>query len=362
MSDRDMAVMLMGDNLVNTGRLNAVLDIDDNLVVAGGAMTAYARGAQNWAQVNGYANFMTPWNKFMRPRATVGFADHIDQTFSKPNFWDNLPKRDQRLFLKRGIDKEMAERIAKLLDEHSQPLDPKMPVRMPIASEWDKVDPVAHLHYKLLLNDAGEEALLAPGVGDRPFMRMYPMGRIASHFTSFMYTAGARFIPRMIQDLAVNGPSIQWASTVAMIMFWSPMVSAMQHARYGKFDEWLASWNDDDKRKDVFWDALARSPLLIGHTGMLLELYQLYGAKPSNDLFEMVGAGRPMKESPSRFRQGQGFFSILGATPALVLGTGGQMLGQLGEGEYEKVLDTMSKRLPIINAFWANKILQIMRD
>jgi hypothetical protein len=352
MDDTQMAVVLQGANTIEQGRFKALYDLDDDIFVAGGRMARIRRVVDEVGVVEGFANLMHVWNRKVRGSFGVDFARQMDTHFHD---FDNLSPDLKRFYAKHGIDRTDAIEIADMLSKHHEKVVNGL-IRIPKTDVWSKQRPDLYMKYRIALRSAGDEALLDPGLADRPFMRASALGRIILQFSSFMFTASEKFIPVLAQEARLNLRQSQVMFSIFMTATMAPMVSGIQAYRYGKFDEWASKWDSPEGRRDNLWEALIRSPLMASHSGTLMEFFSTFAAGTVNDGIESGTGMRPLKEDSTRFKQMQGIWGQFGALPG-TLNSAVQSTQDL-----DKFQDFLSKRAPIYNVFYLQMLTNAMKD
>lgn len=354
MDDVQMSIVLRGSNTVDMGRFKALYDLDDDVYVAGGRLARIRRIVDEVGVLEGYANLMHVWNRKIRSSFGVDFARQMDTHFAD---FDNLSPDLKRFYAKHGIGSEDAREIADMMNKSSDTIMDGM-VRIPKTTEWSRARPDLYMKYRIALRSAGDEALLDPGLADRPFMRASALGRIILQFSSFMFTAADKFIPVLAQEARLNWKQSQVMFAVFATAMAAPLVSGIQAYRYGKLEEWADKWDDPSGAgvRDNLWDALSRSPLMAGHSGTIMDLFQTFGAPHANDAIAAGTGMRPFKEDATRFKMMQGLGAAAGALPGTVNSAFKSMQ------DYDKFMDFASKRTPILNVFYLQMITNAMKD
>jgi hypothetical protein len=356
MDDVDMAVLLQGGNTMDATRFRSLFDMDEDVYVAGGRLAKARRISDEVGIVQGWANAMHVWNRQIRGSFGPSFARQMDKDFAN---WGSLSADLKRFYAKRGIGEQEAAEISSMLRSNGQDIM-KGAVRVPKSEDWAELRPDLLIKYKVALRSAGDEALLDPGIADRPFLRAFPAGRMVLQFMSFMFKAGERYIPILTQELALNPAQSQVIASIFAVATMAPMVSYLQAARYGKEDKWVEKLGTNEGWRDVLWDSLLRSPLMAGPSSTITENLFTHMGQYANEAVEATAGVRPFRESASRFQQMQGAYSLLGALPSLALKSAPDIAHRFASGDVDKALDSLSKRVPISNIFYLQMIANMM--
>ena len=90
--------------------------------------------------------------------------------------YDSLRPDLKGFYAKHGIGADEARKMSELFDLHSKDVSG---IRIPDLEAWttDGHSDLVDRFYRAV-NGAGNEALLDPGLGDRPFLRANPLGRL----------------------------------------------------------------------------------------------------------------------------------------------------------------------------------------
>ena len=356
LDDTFSAVLLQGSNTMDASRFRALVDLDEEIYTAGGRLSRVRRIADEMGTVQGWANFMHVWNRMVRGSFGASFAKQMASDFQ--NF-SGLSKDLKRFYAKHGIGDADANDIAAMLRDHGFDAINGL-VRLPDTAKWSELRPDLLIKYRVAMRSAADEALLDPGIGDRPFLKNFAAGRMVLQFASFMFKAGERFIPVLTQELMLNPMQSQVLFSIFMVATMSPVVGYLQAARYGKGEEWIDKWSTPEGARDNLWDAVLRSPLMAGMSSSVTEGMLSAMAQSTNDAAEAMAGVRPFTESESRFRQGQGAWGALGPMPSLFLKSIPGIAEKFATGDIDKAADALSKRLPITNIFYLQLIKQLM--
>ena len=199
--EAETAVILQGVSVLDAARFRAIADIDGlGFDIPGGQMQKIMRTTSEIAKIEGWANLMNVWNTTIRGGFGLDFARQIDKDLLN---YSKLSDQLKGYYAKLGIDEEIARDMSALMEKsHKKFVNGKL--RVPDSAAWADARPDLLTRYRRAIQAAGDEAMIAPGVADRPFLRSFPGGRLIMQFQSFMFTAGERFIAPMIQELRLH--------------------------------------------------------------------------------------------------------------------------------------------------------------
>ena len=187
---------------------------------------------------------------------------------------------------------------------------------------------------------------MAPTTGDRPFIRSLPFGSMLIQFTSFMFTAGERFIAPMMQTPFIHPKDVRFYLGVLSMLYVGVMIDMLKAAARGEEQrkQWFSRWDSAQGTTYNLWSGFLRNPGLAGNSSILMETLMTQIAPDVNE-----AAGVPiLGKNPTRFRQEKGFEPLLGAT----YGRGQRLLGvgrDAIQGDWEKALGKLRVMTPIAN-------------
>ena len=343
-----LATYMRGARVLDNGMIHSRLDIDSaSLQVPGGIMATIQRKASSIAQVEMWTNLLHGWNRWVRGSFGVGFMRQISKDLKE---YDSLRPDLKGFYAKHGIGADEARKMSELFDLHSKDVSG---IRIPDLEAWttDGYSDLVDRFYRAV-NGAGNEALLDPGLGDRPFLRANPLGRLVLQFQSFTYAAGERWFAPLVQ-LGMMRPydaRVLWSGTMALAL-----AGAGSHLRdtirgeESKLSKALESGDSQDIWR-VITEAYLRSPYVTGVQGTVLDVMGTQFADPTNRLFQAITGTQGELVNPEyiRFKQNQGPGALAG--PAFgMIGTGMKFARDIAEGDMEAVQKTAEARLPVAN-------------
>jgi hypothetical protein len=360
--DAELGVLLYGLSTFDGSRFRNLADTDRlEFDIPGGKMRSVMRVTDEVATIEGWANLMHVWNKYVRGGFGLDFARQIDNDLGR---WDQLPAHLKTFYSRHGIDADTAAKMSDLLSrKHKAFVGGKL--RIPDSSAWGDEAPELLEKWRVLIKSAGDEAMLDPGVGDRPFLRATSYGRILLQFQSFMFTAGERFIAPMTQELMMHPSSVRPYAAAIAGLFLGGMTDALKSGVRGELDAWLDTWDDEDKWTDNLWGAVMRSPMMAGPSALLIDTLSSQFGRPMN---ELIGSN-VFKQSSTRLREAQGIMGAVAGPFGGMLNTGATAVRKTFEGAVSGDVDQLydggamiARRTPVLNVFYLSILNQIMKD
>jgi hypothetical protein len=313
----------------------------------GSMLAKTQRVAQSVAQMEMKANLMQYWNTWVRSTFGIGFMRQITKDLAD---YDNLAPEIVGFYAKHGIGKAEAKRMLDLYSKHSKDING---ITVPDLEAWANAgsDDLVERFYRAV-NGAGNEALLDPGLGDRPFLRAHPMGRLVLQFQSFTFTAGERWFAPMIQQGMINPTDVRFLMSG---MLGLTMAMLGNHARELLAGEEPTLYAAMDGDGQAFWEmsknAWLRSPLVTGFQAPIIDILGAHLAKPVNEMYQQISGtdGELLNSEYTRYKQGQGIFALagpaFGMTNTLIRGATNVI-----EGDYDGALSIAEARTPLANA------------
>jgi hypothetical protein len=354
--EQELAVLIQGPSTLDASRFRAIADIDNrDFDIPGGKFRSVMRGTNEIAKIEGWANLMHVWNTVVRGGFGLDFARQIDADFAK---YATLPAHLKSFYAKIGVDADDARDMADLMNRaHRKAVNGNL--RIPHTSKWAEERPDLLSKYQIAVKTAGDEAMIDPGIADRPFMRSFAGGRLLLQFQSFMFTAGERFIGPMIQEMQLHPTSIRPYFAALAGMFLGVMTDGLKETARGEGEAWLQRWEDPKGWKDNLWGGILRSPMMAGPSSMLTDVAMSTMGRVVNDRIQDVTGIRPLAESSSRFREQQGAFALAGPVAGTLLGTLPSITRRYLDGDIDGATDMMSRRIPILNVFYLQLLARL---
>jgi len=356
-NDAEMAVLLKGPSVVEGSRFKALAELDANSFdVAGGRFRKIMHTVGQIATIEGWANAMHAWNHWVRGSFGLDFARQIGVDIGRYN---DLSPMMKSFYAKHGMDADVARDMKKLMDSDGVDVIGGA-LRIPDQAAWSSKAPDLLMKYRMMLKSAGDEAMIDPGIADRPFLRSFPGGRLVLQFQSFMFTASERFIAPMMQEARLHPTSIRPYVGALLGLFAGIMSDGLKESVKGKGGEWLDKWGTDEGFRDNMYAGVLRSPMMGSATSTLSELAMTQFGDIANDALEDTMGVRPLKEANTRFQSNQGIYSLFGPTIGFAAGTAPAMLKKAGRGDWEDLKTQVARKTPIMNTFYLQSLGRYM--
>lgn len=358
--DPEMGILVRGPSVVDQGRIQSLADADNDFDVAGGKMATVRRLTNKAANIEAWASFMQPWNILVRGQFGVANLRQFDVDIGD---WAKLNDRQRGFYAKHTIDEGIAKKMKAMLNKASHTLEDGK-TRIPDQEVWAREAPELLKRWRVAFKGMGDEAMLSPGVGDRPFMQSHPFGRMVLQFQGFMFTAGDRFIGPMIQSSRGSPEAIGrgLGFLTASLMMGGVVHTAKEYFK-GRGDEVMDQWSNPDELHNIFWASLVRSPILAGGGANYVDLLSSKFGDNVNDLLDDMGVPDPirLKESSSKFEAGRGLWSILGPAAATAAQDVPRIGGALLKGEFLDFGQHLARRAPVANTVLAQYLFRQMK-
>jgi hypothetical protein len=350
--DEDLASIIRGGNIQSMGHYIHRMDLDSATAdVPGGFLASVQRTVQSIAVAEGWANLSHVWNRYLRSSFGIDFARQITKDLGA---YDGLKPNIVGFYAKHGVGRAEAVDIMAMMKKHSKTVNG---VTVPDVKKWVDEPGGDRLvrKYKQLVIGAGDEAMLDPGIGDRPFLRRFTGGRLALHFQSFAYKAGNQFFAPLVQSMMINPVDVKAMSSIVLALTFATTANYARMYATGQGDKADASMQKlQDGDANEFWDIVKtgwlRSPMAVGFSGTAADMIGTSLAPTVNEAWGNVTGSdfKPMNEEWVKLRQGQGLGALLGPTAGLA-NTAYKTAVRGIEGDVEHVQDMAWKRLPIAN-------------
>ena len=360
--DGQFEMAVIGPNAWSSATASNMYDLDSPTVKMGKQRTMAGKlqaGAQTTAVAQGWMNMMHPWNKWVRKVAGLGNAEYILKTALKGQ---PLEGDDIAHFAKLGLDDEVLAAMAELTR--------KFPVKsgsweLTDITKWADASVTYHGKtvsgaalvgkFKKAIRVASDEALLDPGLGDRPFMRANVIGRLFLTLSSFMYKAGQTYVSPLIQQGIINPRDAKvYISGFASLLI--PIIMNEVRDRKSGKEGRLDKLDDPGVLAEVLKDGFMRSPAAVGMSGTTLDILTNLGGDEVNSLVQaMTGTDRNVVNTQWTRSTGN-LASVLGP----VVGTAGSMVDTVAnlstKSPNQAVLD-VARFTPGFNTLFINLAL-----
>jgi len=351
--DDQMAVIMQGLSTLEMGRFRAFADLDyTDISMPGGRWGKVQRMVDDLAVLEGHANFLSMWSKWIRGGFGLDFARQIDGHFAD---YGKLSPGLKGFYAKLGIDDVAAGEIADLMNRsHRKYVNGKL--RIPDSDAWVKAGRDDLLtKYKIAMKAAGDEAMLDPGIGDRPFMRANALGRLILQFQSFMFTASDRFIGPLVQNFQLNPTEVRPYFAALAAVGTGIMVDGLKASVRGDGEEWERSWDAEGGLRDHLWAGMLRSPIMAGASSTLTDIaFNNFG----RGINEAVGT-KIVPQPRSRFQEQQGLFALAGPVPSTLLKTFPAIAQKILDGDFDDARKMAMRKIPVINTFYLQALARI---
>ena len=347
--DEVLAMVLRNERVMSNTMMTSRVDLDaPSFEVPGGMLAKIQRTSNSVAQVAMWTNLLNVWNRMVRSSFGVGFMRQISKDLDG---YSTLPTDLKGFYAKHGIGSDEARRMAEMYKKHSKTVNG---IRIPNLQKWAEEgnDDLVNTFYRAV-NGAGNEALLDPGLGDRPFLRSHPLGRLVLQFQSFTFTAGERWFAPMLQQGLIRPTDARFLFSGILGLAVATLANDARERLAGRESSLEKALEGDMQAAwEVFKNSWLRSPLSIGMQGAAMDNLGTLFAPLVNPAFQgLTGSqGELLNTEYLRYRQGQGLWSLAGPAPGLVLGTAPKILGDMVEGDVDSLKDTFLIRAPIINS------------
>ena len=353
--DEQLAMLIRGANTYDASMGASRLDIPDEVYMPGGMLGTIQRGINDVAVKEGWANMMHVWNRFVRGSFGLDFARQVSADLGE---FDGLSSIMKSFYSKHGVGPTEAKKIGELMDKYHVVVQG---IRLPDTKAWAANGFDLELRsYKRLIQSAGDEAMLDPQIGDRPFLKRYALGRLILQFQSFTYKAGNEWLSPMIQAQRINPGDVRpMMSGLLAITLAGAGNAARQYARgEEEGEEWRRGVFENGSQGFYtgLKEAYLRSPFSVGMAGIAMDTLGTHFAKPMNELSQAITGSdfKPMNEEWVRLRQRQGLAGLLG--PAVGSANSAIKIGDdFMSGKFEDGADALARKIPIVNTMpiWA---------
>jgi hypothetical protein len=355
-----LAIQAQGLSVVDSSHFRTITGLDiDELGPPGSLLTKISRKAKSLAVAEGWMNGMHPWNKWVRGGFGLDIMRQFDIDFAD---MAKIPDYKRTFYARHGITASDAKAISTMLNKHHKKLvDGKL--RIPDSKAWQKSERGRKLlqKYQSAMQGAGDEALIDPGLSDRPFLRATPFGRMVMQFQAFMQTVGERVIAPMVQEAQIHPTSVRpYMSAALGLALGTASDGARAHIR-GDGEEWRNKWDSGAGIRDLIYAGLLRSPFMPGSSATASETAMMGFGRQGNDIVENIAGVRPFGESATRFRERNAFMSLLGPTVGKAEDIFG-MSQDFADGEFQRARDKAERMTPLWNVWQIQTITRLMKD
>ena len=344
-----LSMTIFGHNAYDASLLHNRLDIPDEIDFPGSMSHRISRGSGDLATKQMHVAGLHALNRMIRSSFGLEFSRKVGVDMLK---YDELKPSLKQFYASKGIGDIEARQLGEMLEKH-----PRMVrgIRLPDSKAWMETPEGKESlgHYMRLIREAGNEALLDPDVGDRPFMSSTPIGKLFLLFQSFTFTAGNKWLAPLLQNGMLNPADARIYMGSLLAIGLAAAGEGVRAAARGEeqLDRFMNQMEDDP---EGWWDLVKtgylRSPFAVGMLGVGADFFGTWAAEPVNNLFgNMTGSSFDlMNPEYVKLRQRQGFAGLLG--PSFGLANSGLEIGSdFANGEFEEAFRSLRYRTPFLN-------------
>ena len=351
----ELLVYVQGLTATIDGRIANTVGEEFAKATPGSTLRRFQQIANTAAQVQMKANLMNLMTRWQQRTFGNMVVVQLERDLAD---WANVPEQVKTVYARRGISSNEAEQMHALLQKHHHVIGGRW--KAPNTAKWAQERPDLLAKYKKMLDTAQEEATITADIGDRPFIRHVPMGKMLTGLLGYAFASSDRYILPMAQRAAMNPKDVTPYLSVLMGLHMGIFSDFARAATRGQAEEWFAQLEDDEGWRDMYAKGFLRSPMAVAHSGIVSEIaFNTFG-RQANDGIESLTGVRPLPQAATRFREGEGLAPLLG--PAASLAQRTMRVGQkLADGEWEKAWNQASRMMPVINTFYLQAILNAMQ-
>ena len=351
----ELLIYVQGLTATIDGRIANVVGEEFAKATPGSTLRRVQLIANTLAQVQMKANLMNLMTRWQQ--RTFGNMVVVQLERDLAN-WANVPEQVKTVYARRGISANEAEQMRVLLDKHHHVIGERW--KAPDTAAWARERPDLLAKYKKMLDTAQEEATITADIGDRPFIRHIPMGKMLTGLLGYAFASSDRYILPMAQRFQMSPRDVTPYLSVLMGLHMGIFSDFARAATRGQAEEWFKQLEDDEGWRDMYAKGFLRSPMAVAHSGIVSEIAFNSFGRQANDGIESLTGIRPLPQAATRFREGEGFAPLLG--PAASMAQRTLRVGQkLADGEWEKAWNQASRMMPVINTFYLQAILNAMQ-
>lgn len=352
----EMAMYIRGPNTYDASMYSSRMDIEEEVNLPGGMLGSISRFTNDVAVKEGWWNLMHTWNRFVRGTFGLDMVSAVGDDLA--NF-GALSSRMKSFYVKQGVGTLEARRMSEALKKYGVVVHGMV---LPDAKKWadNGFDGELRL-FKRMVQSAGDEAMLDPSIGDRPFLKRKAWGRLILQFQSFTYKAGDTWLSPMIQAQRINPRDVRPMVATLLAFGLAGVGSAGRAWARGpeEFEKWKTEAFDSggEGYLNLAKSAFLRSPFVVGMSGVTIDTLGTHFAQPLNSLTQGATGSdfKLFNEEWVRLRQNQGLAGAV-AGPAVGLGNGlMSIFDDIASGDLEGGASSLAAKLPIINTMplWA---------
>lgn len=380
--DALLAMTIRGEHIVASSDMAARFDADNFQMSGAGSMARKVEATrQGVGYVASWANFMTPWNRFVR--SSVGLdaaAEIVSDAANRKNMSDGL----KAAYASAGLGDDVARGINHL--DAINALVKKMGTikqsgsTVANTSKWKGVAVVfengkarvvkasevpegvvsvsgEHMQNKYLsaVRTFANQMHLDPALGDRPFWSKSVHGRVIMAMQSFMYAAADRFLQPALERMSID--TAQASARFMGAAFLGIGLGAVgQGARDyidGRDTPFTRGPQDAEETWEIVRVGFRRSPMSIG---MLDRFWEAASIGVGDHINKAVGV-KIVDEVPIKWRhKDQNAFAAMGGP---LPGAFTRVTKMVSSPE-DVTAEQMSKLTPPFNSLWFQTLISTM--
>jgi hypothetical protein len=351
----DLLIVLEGFSTANGRRVKAYSEINRGEIdVPGGKLGMVRRVAENAAMVEAWANLMHVMNRKIRGSFGIDFANQIHKHATKG--WDSLRPSLQAFYRRQGIGPDELGAMGREFQKGTRKIAGGK-VSLPDPAKWD---PDVLANYENAMQRAGDESMLDPGVGDRPFARAHPGGRILMQFQSFVFTAADRYVAPLIQEIRLHPTELRAYTSIVTGWGLATLADGIRQHIAGRGEEWRDNWERPDGVVQNLTAGFLRSPMAAGGMSMVHEGLTTQQGSNINDVLEGTLGGRFVREAPTKFMEEQGLLGLLG--PSMGNLNTLMSIARGAPSDPQRAAERLLNRLPVANTIIPQLIMAVALD
>lgn len=294
-----------------------------------GRHSGFERALMGGSQIFSVMNLFNSWNTVMKGMAGSVISHRIGEVTMKLSKGRVVSQKEIAKLARANIDTEMAKRIGKQFEKHSEVDDGLM---LPNTEAWD--DAVAADHFRMAMAQDVDRTIVTPGAGDRSLFMSKELGSVIFQFKSFSMASAQQILMPALQM-----PDARVVYGAAMMIGLGVLVDELKRRQYG------------GKRPQSTRERLLEGFDRSGLSGYFMDINRVVERMSDNKvgLNAMMGVPQPYNAS---FRGKIG--SVLGPT-ADQMARSAEILTDIAGLNYDRYTASALRRMMIgNNLFWAS--------
>ena len=345
-----------GLNAYDTMRWEKLTDTGDSFdpiadVVGGadtGALGLARAGSREAGKIQSRVSLAPTWNSWVQKSFGHSFMESMNDSLHN---YSKLHASEKEHLARLGIGQSQVDRMVKLLDDPkmSMHLGPDGGLKVPKRDMWPED---LYGDYLGTLRRAQNEALIAPEIGDMPFIiKKHPILRLVYQFSSFSFAWSGQVLRKAIQRGVLHPDQYNDHAVALTGVAFGFMVMYLKNTLiYDKtHDEVL-----NKPTPDLIWDIMSRTPYVTGMGNSLIESAFTLAGEPINN---MLGAN-VLPQTGNYFKWNQGLAGGLGPT----FGLANSAYKNMASGDFEKSLARSLAAAPIANTILLKPLINMYKD